>query len=88
MKTSDRIKQIQKDLTAKAIVDVGYPVFLSHTPVRSGNAKRHTSRTEASILADYPYARRLDQGWSHKSPEGMTAPTMQAMRAYVKKMIG
>jgi hypothetical protein len=28
-----------------------------------------------TIYASYPYAQRLDEGWSRQSPDGMTKPT-------------
>lgn len=88
MKTSDRLKMIQKTITAKNIVDVGFPVFLDHTPVKTGNAKRHTRKSTSSIVADYAYAKWLDQGRSRQQPQGMSKPTIQAMRAYVSKTLG
>jgi hypothetical protein len=55
-----------------------YDFFIKETPIRSGNARRNTSLVNnKSIQAVYPYAQRLDQGWSKQSPEGMTAPTIE-----------
>ena len=82
------MKQLQKDITADQIIKAGYPVFVEHTPVKSGNAKRHTFKDATSIHADYAYAKRLDNGWSKQSPGGMTKPAIVAMRDYVQKVIG
>ena len=54
-----------------------YKVFVKETPVRSGNARRNTKyqKTKKQINANYPYAQRLDEGYSKQSPEGMVKPT-------------
>lgn len=60
------------------LLDSGLEVFKQNTPVRSGNAKRSTRvRGSDTILADYDYASRLDDGTSGQSPDGMTDPTIQ-----------
>lgn len=50
-------------------------VFVDNTPVRTGNARRNTGLSGTTIRADYPYASRLDEGYSRQSPQGMVAPT-------------
>lgn len=83
------MRQLQRDITEEAIVKAGYPVFVEHTPIKSGNARRHTIKNSDSIQANYPYAKRLDEGWSKQNrPDGMVKPAVAAMRAYVQKMIG
>ena len=52
-----------------------YKEFVKDTPIRSGNARRHTNLNNKTIYASYPYAQRLDEGWSKQSPDGMTKPT-------------
>lgn len=84
----NRVKYLQQKLTAKALIDVAYPVFLANTPIKSGNARRHTGKTKSEIIADYPYAKRLDNGWSRQSPGGMVKPAIQAMRDYITKILG
>ena len=59
------------------VLDDAYKFFLKQTPIRTGNARANTYKTQDSIEADYPYAQRLDTGWSRQSPEGMTGPTEQ-----------
>lgn len=66
-------------LTKKAqenVVADAHSFFVKETPIRSGNARMSTFHTKNSIVADYPYAQRLDEGWSKQSPEGMTQPTV------------
>jgi len=66
-----------------------YNVFLANTPYRTGNAINRTRLTNRSIIeANYPYAQRLDQGYSRQSPKGMTRPTERFVRAQVKKITG
>lgn len=87
-KLSNRLEQIQAKLTADQLVNVGYPVFVENTARRSGNARRNTRKTSSEIRADYAYASRLDQGWSKQRPNGMTKPTKEAIRQYIKKTLG
>ena len=52
-----------------------YDVFKNNTAIRSGNARNKTKLKGKQIVADYPYAQRLDEGWSKQKPDGMTQPT-------------
>lgn len=88
MKTSKRLDYIKKNITSKKLIEAGYPVFVKSTPIKTGNARRHTLKNDQSITADYPYAKRLDQGYSKQSPNGMVSPAIKAMRDYIKKIIG
>lgn len=72
-KKTDRMVQ---RLTALPTQATDY--FRSVTPIRSGNARRNTRlQGKNTILGDYPYAERLDQGYSDQAPQGMTQPTEQ-----------
>lgn len=58
------------------------------TPRRSGNARRKTSlKNNRTIVANYPYAQRLDQGWSRQAPNGMSRPTERLMKRIIKRII-
>lgn len=50
-------------------------VFIDNTPIKTGNARRNTRLDDTTITATYPYASRLDTGYSRQSPQGMVAPT-------------
>lgn len=52
------------------------------TPKKTGNARRKTILRNKLILARYPYAERLDDGWSRQAPKGMSTPTLE----YIKKI--
>lgn len=58
-----------------------YRYFKSVTPIRSGNARNNTvvDRQNLEITADYPYAGRLDDGYSKQAPRGMVEPTLSYM---------
>jgi hypothetical protein len=84
----DRLKLIRKTLDSNNLVNVGFPVFLRNTPIRSGNARSKTIKGNGEINAAYPYARRLDNGYSRQSPAGMSKPTIAAIRAYIKQTLG
>lgn len=97
-----RIAQVKKVLDPRNLTNVGYPVFEKNTPLgnpnlwkskppkgyRPGFAKNHTFKNNTEIVANYPYAKRLDMGWSKQSPQGMVKPTIAAIRAYIKAQLG
>jgi len=84
-KISQRLKRVDEKLDKNEILDFAYGVFRDNTPVASGNAQRKTKKQgEDTIVADYPYAQRLERGYSKQSPDGMTKPTIQAVRKYLR----
>lgn len=73
------IRQAQKDILE--VAPEAYKIFRSHTPIRSGNARRRTTLdNKTTIRADYDYAMRLEQGYSNQAPDGMTKPTFDFIR--------
>lgn len=68
-----RIKNELDDYPDDALAE-----FQRLTPRRSGNARRKTrlagAKNSQMIIADYPYAERLDEGYSDQAPNGMTQP--------------
>lgn len=63
--------------------------FKDLTPVRSGNARARTRlAAQNTIVADYPYAQRLDEGWSKQAPRGMTQPFEAWVRRWVNRVFG
>ena len=65
----------------------GHAHFKRITPKRSGNARRRTVLSRDEIQANYPYAVRLDQGWSRQAPKGMVQPTIQFMSKIVNRIM-
>jgi hypothetical protein len=75
-----QLKQYPKDAEYK---------FITLTPVKTGNARRSTYlRNSKEIIANYPYAQRLDEGWSRQAPAGMTKPFEAWVRTKVKQIFG
>ena len=53
-----------------------------------GNAKRNTVMDSAiSFTANYPYAERLDKGWSNQAPKGMIEPLLEKIPGIVTKRL-
>jgi hypothetical protein len=92
-----RLDKVLNTLDDKNITQVAYDKFKEVTPVRSGNAKRSTTKTSNTIEANYPYAGILDKGrhmtnkgmrGSDQAPEGMSKPTLEHVREYVFNTLG
>ena len=73
-----------------AIIKPAYKFFLLETPIKTGYARSHTRLKQSSIEAKYPYAGKLDAGYSKQSPQGMTEPTLKEIKRlandYIKKI--
>ena len=94
---SKRLNKVLEVLNDSNITQEAYKKFVDVTPVRTGNAKRKTRKTGNSIDADYSYASVLDKGrhmttrgmrGSDQAPEGMSKPTIDHIRSYVKQKLG
>lgn len=82
-----KLDQLNNDLTDRKIARLGYDFFLRTTPFRSGNARRKTKLiNQTAIRADYPYAGRLDLGYSKQAPDGMTGPTLEYVEKEIEKI--
>jgi hypothetical protein len=80
---SPSIKRINERL--EKVPQAALEHFKKNTPKRGGNARRKTKLVNKRVIsADYPYAKRLDQGYSKKAPEGMSKPTGAFIKALVK----
>lgn len=80
-----RLTELSQAFDPKKLADEAYKHFRDKTPVRTGNARRNTTLKGDEIQANYPYAARLDQGYSPQAPQGMTKPTEQFIQEYIKK---
>jgi hypothetical protein len=72
-----RLNRIQKVIDPKKLAQEAYKVFKDNTRLQGDE-----------IHATYPYAKRLDQGWSNQFPEGMTKPTKKHISQYIKNELG
>jgi hypothetical protein len=79
------LKRVQKKLNN--LPKEAYQEFVDETPIRSGNARRKTRLQGKTINANYPYAKRLDEGYSKQSPDGMTKPTEAFIKKRVKQIL-
>jgi hypothetical protein len=84
----NRVAQVDKVLDANRLAQVAGEYFKKVTPVDTGNARRSTSVQGNTVYAHYPYAKRLDQGYSKQAPKGMVQPTIDFLRQYVKQQLG
>jgi hypothetical protein len=82
---SSKLKKIQTKLDK--LPDEAHKVFVANTPIRSGNARRNTKLQKDTIKANYPYAKRLDEGYSKQAPEGMVQPTVEFIRDRIKQIL-
>lgn len=82
VKTSDKITPSVKRIIKKLddVPEDAYKIFVKETPVADGYARSHTRLEGDTIVADYPYAQRLDEGYSRQAPEGMTKPTIKKVK--------
>jgi len=96
-KISDRLNKMLTILNSDQLATVAYNEFVNKTPEKTGNAKRNTKKIQKSIVANYPYAEVLDKGrgvrdgqmrGSTQAPQGMTKPTIEALRQYVYNKTG
>ena len=80
-----RINQLERALDPNNLAREAYDYFRGITPIRKGNARRSTRLQGDEIQADYPYAQRLDDGYSPQAPRGMTQPTEKFIQEYIRK---
>jgi hypothetical protein len=80
-----RINELKKALDPVKMADGAYKVFVTNTPIRTGNARRNTDLRRDEIQANYAYATRLDEGYSKQRPKGMVEPTIKWLEQYVRK---
>jgi hypothetical protein len=83
-----KINQIKGILDPNKMASEAYDVFVKNTPYKTGNARRNTYLFKNEIHADYPYATRLDEGYSSMSPQGMSEPTLEFLEDYIKQNLG
>ena len=82
--------QIAKDITklkgrVSDFPEQALDKFKELTPIDTGNARKSTTlKNNKTILANYPYAQRLNEGWSKQAPEGMFKPFLKWLRQQSK----
>jgi hypothetical protein len=94
IKVSAKISQnqitpvIQRQIAALAALPAqGEKEFQALTPIDTGNARRRTRLQRKEIVADYPYAQRLDDNWSKQTHgQGIVAPFTKWWIAQLKRI--
>jgi len=81
-----RIREITDATQNTKLAEEAYKYFRGITPIKSGNARSKTSLSADTIQAQYPYAQRLDNGYSKQAPAGMTKPTDEFVKQYIQKV--
>lgn len=79
------IKRIKKEL--RELPKEAKKEFVKNTPIRSGRARRSTRLNKNTIEANYPYAKRLEEGYSKQAPEGMVKPTEEFIQKRMKQIM-
>jgi len=82
--TSDLDKKIKE---LGLVPRQAYNFFKAETPIRSGRARKNTILKNDTIMARYPYAERLDNGYSRQAPNGMSKPTEAFVQRTVDRLI-
>lgn len=92
-KTTNKILPHHARLMArlKPIPSKAYQYFKGVTPIKTGNARSKTTFVErtngGTIRGDYPYANRLNDGYSKQAKNGMTEPTIREIRRMVRRVL-
>ena len=84
------VKQLFRDLNKipPAVIKDASNFMRNATPIDKGNAQRNTRlESNGRIGARYPYAERLDTGWSKDAPKGFTKPTIDKIEDLVDEQI-
>jgi hypothetical protein len=80
-----QIRHLEKALDPRQLAEEAYGFFRQATPIDTGRARSNTKLSGDSIIAQYPYATRLDNGYSRQAPDGMSRPTEKFIERYIKK---
>lgn len=78
----DKLAAMPKDLPKEMLQE-----FVKNTPIRSGNARKNTRLRQDTIVADYAYSQRLEDGYSKQAPRGMIEPTIEWLEDEVNRRI-
>lgn len=79
------LRRIQSELDK--VPQQMYNFWVKTTPKKTGNARRKTVLKNNEIQAKYPYAQRLDEGWSKQAPNGMSEPTEKFVTDRINKIM-
>ena len=82
-------KQMSKALHAlDDLPEFAETTMKAKTPIRKGNARRNTELRGNRVVADYPYAQRLEDNYSPQTKgQGIIAPTEAAIQREVERRL-
>lgn len=80
-----KLKEIEMLLDTEKLAKVGADYMRSITPIHSGNARKKTYHSGNTIVANYPYAGRLDEGHSDQYLGELVKPTEDYLQNYIKQ---
>lgn len=80
-----KLREIQVQLDTQKLAREGAKFMKSITPIDKGNARRKTYSDGDTIHAEYPYAKRLDEGWSKQNTKGLIQPTIDHLQDLINK---
>jgi len=87
------LTQFNRQMAQAVNAVIGLPEFAeksmkSNTPIRSGNARRNTILRGNTVIANYPYALRLEDNWSPQTRgRGIIAPTEEDIQKEVDRRL-
>lgn len=79
------LNDIKIQLDTNKLADEGARYMKDITPIDKGNARRNTFSRGDTIYAQYPYAKRLDEGWSKQNTTGLIEPTIKHLEDLINK---
>lgn len=80
-----KLDEISVLLDERKLAVEGARFMKSITPIDTGNARSRTVAKGNEIHADYPYAKRLDEGWSQQNQTGLIDPTIEHLEDLIKR---
>lgn len=73
------LASVEKELAS--VPPQAHQQMVQLTPKDRGNARNKTTLYSKSVIqANYPYAKRLDEGYSKQAPRGMTRPLKEWLK--------
>ena len=78
----DDLKDMPEDVMKDA-----FRFYKNKTPIDKGNARRNTFVRKLELQSKYPYAGRLDEGYSKQAPNGFTEPTIDKIDSLIDKEV-
>lgn len=81
---SPHLRKMDQEL--RKVMPNAFRFWVQTTPKDEGNARKRTKLQGNTIHAAYPYAERLDEGYSKQAPDGMSEPTNEFITTKLKQI--